>query len=169
MPDESRAPQGPPPAYQKWRVTDKLYDENMNLIDEFEDTQETVIIPPNITVRRTRTLPDGEQVVYEDKGTVNQSFQISGKTGYGGDWHGQLFMDGWVYTYGTGGKAEFQMVNTRLHNRNDGNEAGCCLRIVDVKEPVQVLTAEPLEPGRYFLTTEEYVISHSDEVPASMK
>jgi len=169
MPDESRAPKGPPHAYQKWHVMTKLYDEDMNLIDEFPDTQETVIVPPNIHVRRTRTLPDGEQVVYEDKGTLNQRFQISGKTGYGGELHGQVFQDGWVYTWGTGGNADFQMINTRLHDRHDGAEAGCCLRIVDVKKPVQLLTAEPVDPGRYYLTTEEHVISHSDEVPASMK
>ena len=169
MPDESRAAKGPPPAYQKWRVMNKLFDKDMNLLDEFEDTQETVIIPPNITVRRTRELPDGGKVVYQDSGTLNQQFQISGNTGYGGDWHGQLFMDGWVYTYGTGGKAAFQMVNTRLHDRDDGSEAGCCLRIVDVNEPVQLLTPDPVDPGRYYLTTEEYVTSHSDDVPESMK
>lgn len=160
---------GPPAAYTVWRVKNKLFDEEMNLLDEFEDTQEVWIGPPNIAVRRTRELPDGRKVTYEDRGQVNQKFQISGRTGYGGKWGGQIFMDGWIYTHGSEGTASFNMVNTRLGEDSSAHEQGCCLRIIDVREPTALLTPEKLQPGRYYLVTEENVTSASSEVPDSIK
>lgn len=162
--EKATAQDGPLPPYSKWHIDTTIYDESMNVVDSFEDTQELWLSPPNIAVRRTRELPDGRRVQYEDRGRINEAFQISGRTGFGGKYSGQLFPTGWVHTQGSEGAASFHMVNTPL---GEGHQ--CCLRIIDVREPVPFLTADNLEPGRYYVTTDDHLLSASDEVPEEMK
>ena len=122
--------------------------------------------PPNIAVRRTRTLDDGGTIRYEDRGTVDQNLNITGKDGYGGDWTGRAFpADGTFYLEGNNGSASFKMTSWTLE---PGKEERC-MRVVDVHEPTAFLTEEPLAPGRYYVRTFDHLREVSTDVPDELK
>lgn len=157
------AAQGLPPPYSVWRVETTIYDESMNLVDEFVDTQELWVSPPNFAVRRTRELDAGGSVTYEDRGTLNDHLGMTGVDGFSGAYRGQMFPDGQVYAQGTGGKAEFTIISTP-----QSDTEAWCMRTIDVKTPTPWLTRVDLEPGRYFVTTVDRFVSASEDVPATM-
>ena len=158
-------PEGMPPRYRVYDIDALVYDASGNVIGEWTDTQELWLEPPTIAVRRTRQLPDGSTVVYEDRGQLGPDFQISGDDGFGGAWSGRpLPQDGMLFTQGTGPTASFYMTNWVLE---PGEER--CLRVIDVHEPVAFLTETELQPGRYYVRTRDHLRSASDDVPDAMK
>lgn len=159
------AGEGPPPPYRIYDIDATLYDASGNVVAEWRDVQEVWLEPPSIAVRRTRELPDGKKVVYEDRGQLGPDFRISGGDGFGGDWGGRPFpQDGIVFTEGKGANASFVMTSW---TETPGEEH--CLRVLDVHEPVAFLTEDKLTPGRYYVRTRDHMRSASDEVPESMK
>jgi hypothetical protein len=156
---------GLPPPYRIYDIDATLFDSSGALVAEWRDVQEVWLDPPAIAVRRTRQLPDGGTVVYEDRGQLGQDFGISGDDGFGGRWGGRPFpQEGIVYTEGHGATASFSMTSWI---EKPGEEH--CLRVLDVHEAVPFLTDEPLQPGRYYVRTRDHLRSASDEVPQSMK
>lgn len=160
----SPAPDEMPPPYTVWRVETSVFDAWMNLVDEFVDTQELWIEPPNIVVRRTRELEGTGNVTYEDRGTLGETLQITGTDGFGGEWTGQLLPGGIAYTQGRGGAADFNLVNTPVEEG-----VGICVRTIDVHRPIPWLTPMELSPGRYYVTTVDRLVRASEDVPESMR
>ncbi|MGQ0804382.1 MAG: hypothetical protein ACT4PI_11040 [Actinomycetota bacterium] len=159
------AGQGPPPPYRIYDIDATMYDASGNVVAEWRDVQEVWLEPPAIAVRRTRELPGGKKLVYEDRGKLGPDFRISGDDGFGGSWGGRPFpQDGIVFTEGKGSKASFAMTSW---TETPGEEH--CLRVLDVHEPVPFLTEDELAPGRYYVRTRDHLRSASDEVPDSMK
>ncbi len=157
--------QGMPPRYRVYDIDTLVYDASGNVVAEWRDQQELWLEPPVIAVRRTRKLPDGSSIVYEDRGKLGPDFQISGDDGFGGAWSGRpLPQEGMIFTQGRGPKASFYMTSWV---DQPGEER--CLRVLDVHEPVAFLTEEPLPPGRYFVRTRDHLRSASNDVPDSMK
>lgn len=155
---------GPPP-YIRCDIDAKLVDDQGNVVEEWTDVQELVIQPPSILVRRTRKLPGGKSIVYEDRGTIDQTLQISGSDGFGGTWTGNAFPDrGVFFTQGDGGKASFRMTSWTLDEKEQA-----CLRVLDVKEPVRFLTEKELQPGRYYVHTADHVREVSMTVPEDIQ
>jgi hypothetical protein len=158
-------PPGMPPAFRVYDIDAIVYDPSGTVIAEWRDLQELWLEPPNICVRRTRELPDGTTVVYEDRGQLGQDFSISGTDGFGGTWSGRpLPQDQTLYTEGSGPKASFTMTNW-IESQSEEH----CLRVLDVHEPTVFLTDKPLEPGRYYIRTRDHLRSASNDVPESMK
>jgi hypothetical protein len=156
---------GMPPAYRVYDIDATVYDASGNLVAEWRDVQELWLEPPNICVRRTRELPGGKKVVYEDRGQLGPDFGISGDDGFGGKWSGRPFpQDQTLYTQGQGPKASFTMTNW-IESPTEEH----CLRVLDVHEPTVFLTEEPLAPGRYYVRTRDHVRSASNDVPDDMK
>lgn len=162
--EEHDSSQGPPPPYMRFEIDATLVDDDGKLVDQWQDTQELWVEPPDIAVRRTRKLPGGKSVVYEDRGRVDETFQITGKDGFGGTWSGRFLETGVLHTEGSGGKASFHMTNWTL-----SRDEQACLRVLDVKEPVAFLTEQPLAPGRYYVHTNDHVREVRPDVPESMK
>jgi hypothetical protein len=154
---------GPPPPYSVWKVDTSIYDEQMNLVDQFTDTQELWISPPNFAVRRTRDLDGGGKVVYEDRGTMNERLSMSGTDGFGGSYRGQMFPDGQVYAQGTGGNADFTIISTP-----QSDTEAWCMRTIDVRTATPWLTPQDLAPGRYYVTTVDRFERASEDVPETM-
>lgn len=156
---------GMPPAYRVYDIDATMYDASGNLVAEWRDVQELWLQPPSIAVRRTRELADGKTIVYEDRGQFGPDFSISGDDGFGGRWAGRPFpQDGIIYTEGEGPKVAFTMTSWV---ERQGEEH--CLRVMDVREPVQFLNEEPLAPGRYYVRTRDHLRSASADVPDSIK
>jgi len=164
-PTGAGAAQGPPPPYRIYDIDVTVYDASGTQVAEWRDVQELWLEPPVICVRRTRELPGGKEIVYEDRGTLGPDFRISGEDGFGGSWSGRPFpQDGIVFTEGKGSKASFTMTNW---TESPGEEH--CLRVLDVHEPVAFLSEEPFAPGRYYVRTRDHLRSASAEVPDSIK
>lgn len=162
---ESGAEQGMPPPYRIYDIDATLYDSAGNVVAEWRDVQEVWLEPPDIAVRRTRQLPGGGAIVYEDRGQLGADFGISGVDGFGGSWAGRPFpQDGIIFTEGKGAKASFSMTSW---TESQGEEH--CLRVLDVHEAVSFLTEEPLPPGRYYVRTRDHLRSASGEVPDPMR
>ena len=161
---EHRQPDGPPPPYMRFEIDAVLVDDDGKVIDSWQDIQELWVGPPNIAVRRTRTLPGGKTLTYEDRGTLDETMRISGKDGFGGTWSGRFLETGVLHTQGSGGKSSFHMTNWTF---TQGEQA--CLRVLDVNEPVAFLTEQPLAPGRYYVHTEDHLREVSGDVPDSLK
>lgn len=158
--------EGPPPPYMVYDIDATLIEEDGTVRAEWKDVQELWLEPPNIAVRRTRELPDGTTIRYEDRGTVNEHLEISGTDGFGGKWSGHAFPElGEVYTAGEGPKASFSMQNWTPGDRGEER----CLRVLTVKEPVRFLTEDPLPPGKYYIRTFDHLRNASGEVPDEMK
>lgn len=157
---------GPPPPYVRYRIETRILDEKGAVVDEFEDTQELWLEPPNIAVRRTREMPDGTSVIYEDRGTVDQTLRITGTDGFGGEWSGKAMPDrGVFHTEGRGDSVDFHMTSWTIEMHKE--EA--CLRVLDVKEPVAFLTPDTLAPGRYYVNTKDHVTEARPEAPDEIK
>jgi hypothetical protein len=157
--------EGMPPRYRVYDIDAVVYDMSGNIVAEWNDVQELWLEPPAIAVRRTRSLPDGSSIVYEDRGKLGPDFQITGDDGFGGAWSGRpLPQDGMLFTQGSGPTVSFYMTNWV---DKPGEER--CLRVLDVHEPVAFLSESPLEPGRYYVRTHDHLRSASDDVPDSMK
>jgi len=155
---------GPDP-YQVFDIACRLMDYHGKLIDEWVDKQELWIEPPDIAVRRTRTMDDGTEISYEDRGKVNERFEIVGKDGFGGEWKGHAFIqEGVIYVEGRGGKSDFIMTSWTLSEKEQA-----CLRVLDVKQPVAWLTPKALPAGRYWIKTVDILVSTSTTVPEAMK
>lgn len=156
---------GMPPPYRIYDIEATLYDSSGNVVAEWRDVQEVWLEPPAIAVRRSRQLPEGGTIVYEDRGQLGPDFGISGDDGFGGTWAGRPFpQEGIVFTEGTGPKASFSMTSwTEKHGEEH------CLRVLDVHEPVPFLSEAPLPPGRYYVRTRDHLREASSEVPDSMK
>lgn len=157
--------EGPPPRFRVYDIDATLYDAEGNVAAEWEDVQEVWLEPPTLVARRTRTLPDGSTVQYEDRGKLDQHLKIGGADGFGGDWGGRPFLqDGIIFTQGSGKKASFWMTSW---TESPGEEH--CLRVLDVHEPTAFLTEKPLEPGRYYVRTRDHLRVATDDVPDEMK
>lgn len=160
----SGKPAGMPPAFGRYRLDVKLFDETMNQLDAFTLTQYVYVAPGQFILRLARKFPDGRQVYYEDRGVIDQRMSISGTTGFGGELHGQAFPNGSVFLKGEGGSASFSMVATVIEHGH-----ARCLRRIEVRKPIGFATAEPLAPGVYYFTTEDYLEEASDDMPPELK
>jgi hypothetical protein len=156
-PDESQA-------FTRYRVDAQLFDEGMNLVEAYTQTQELYIHTDTFAVRTTRELPDGRRMQYEDRGEIGAHNAIVGATGFGGRLRGQVFPNGTVLLHGDGGSASFQMVATRMapdHYR--------CLRKIEVRQSASFGAATPLMPGLYYVISDDHLLEASDEPPHEMK
>jgi hypothetical protein len=160
----SGKPAGAPPAFGRYRLDDKLFDEGMNQVDAFTLRQDVYMAPGGFVLRLTRKLADGRQVQYEDRGRIDDRMSISGSTGFGGELRGQAFPSGSVFLRGEGGTASFIMVATVI-----APDHARCLRRIEVRKPARFATAEDLTPGVYYFTTEDYLEEASDEPPPELK
>lgn len=157
--------EGPPPRYRVYDIDVTLYDAEGKVVSEWQDVQELWLEPPTLAVRRTRTLGDGTTVQYEDRGKLDDTLQIGGDDGFGGDWGGRPFLqDGIFFTQGAGKKASFWMTSW---TEQPGEEH--CLRVLDVHQAVPFLSDEPLAPGRYYVRTRDHLRIANDDVPDEMK
>ena len=155
---------GAPPAFGRYRLDVRLFDESMNQVDAFTLTQYVYMAPEGFVLRLARTSPDGRLVQYEDRGRIDTRMSISGSSGLGGELRGQAFPNGSVFLRGEGEAASFIMVATVIapgHAR--------CLRRIEVRKPTPFATAEPLSPGVYYFTTEDYLEEASDVPPPELK
>jgi hypothetical protein len=150
-------------AYTTWKLSFPLLDHKNQVIEIIEGVQELYVGPDEFIVRVTREM-DGAAVRYEDRGSVDAGGAIAGTTGFGGKLGGQMLKDNFgVLLEGTGGAADFilgAVVITPDHNR--------CFRRFEVRAPT-TLFGRKVEPGRYFTTSDDYLISSADDKPPELQ
>jgi hypothetical protein len=150
-------------SYTTWKLSFPLLDDKNRIIEIIEGVQELYVGPDEFIVRVTRAV-DSATVRYEDRGTINAGGAIAGKSGFGGKLTGQLLKDNFgVLLEGAGGDADFilgAVVITPDHNR--------CFRQFEVRAST-TLFGRRVEPGRYFTTSDDYLISSADDKPPELQ
>ncbi len=150
-------------AYTAWKLSFPLLDDKNQVIEHIEGVQDLYVGPDEFIVRVTREM-DGSTARYEDRGTMDASGAIIGKTGFGGKLNGKLLKDSFgVLLQGVGGDVDFilgAVVVTPTHNR--------CFRRFEVRTPT-VIFGTKVNPGTYFTTSNDYLISSADDKPAELQ
>lgn len=156
--EHAPAPYGGMSAYSLWEIDVKLFDGLMQQIDAFTSRQDLWITPDQFVVRLTRS-GDNNYPPYEDRGAVKGGARIAGPSGFGGTLAGALLKNNGVFLDGVGGSADTILVATQT-----GPDHFRCFRRFEVREPISLWGTE-VEPGTYYATTEDQLLSQADEPP----
>lgn len=128
--------------YTTWDIDCVLFDGENNDVTKVKAVHQLHIGNGQFIVRLTCDR-DGREVSYEDRGTLDLSARIAGKTGYGGELSGEVLKDNFGnLLQGRGGDVEFIMGAIAVaddHNR--------CFRRLDVRKGPR-FTARRSSPGR---------------------
>ena len=156
MPDSAKP-------YTTWETDCTLFDSDNKPITRFKALQHLYIGKDEFIVRLGRDL-DGQEACYEDRGALDETGRITGKTGYGGELSGQIFTEGFGNELqGTGGDVDFTLgaiVVSETQNR--------CFRILDARKATRIF-GTPVEPGRYYTTSTDRFLSGADDLPEELR
>ena len=156
MPDSAKP-------YTTWETDCTLFDGDNKPIARFKALQHLYIGKDEFIVRLVRDL-DGQEACYEDRGALDETGRITGKTGYGGELSGQVFTEGFGNVLqGAGGNVDFTLgavVVSDTHNR--------CFRVLDARKATKIF-GTPVEPGRYYTTSTDSFLSGADDLPEELR